>query len=148
MSDTKSLAALNKTKDSITQIRKHLQPYLELVHRYHQQQHDSGSISHTTRNEQQKIEQYQITEAETAIALSIGTLRFMAERLKGKKDKVVNCSSNSPNKNGNNSEALRMELDRIRKTLMELRKLKKKITKSSLTESASLEKNRKKKKMI
>mmetsp|Transcript_23771 Transcript_23771/g.29953 ORF Transcript_23771/g.29953 Transcript_23771/m.29953 type:complete len:202 (+) Transcript_23771:49-654(+) len=132
-----ALQSLKKTNESLKKIEETLKPFLDLVDRFHRQHSDSGigidgggsSSSNPTNDKHSKqVELYQITEAETAIALSIGTLRYMACRLKGQKS----------NKNKKN-DPLRMELDKIRKTLVELRKLKKKM-KIDLNTSANEDK--------
>mmetsp|Transcript_11997 Transcript_11997/g.13946 ORF Transcript_11997/g.13946 Transcript_11997/m.13946 type:complete len:198 (+) Transcript_11997:214-807(+) len=136
------LTPLKKASEAIKQINDTLSPFLLLLDRYynqHSQDNDhnnnnnnnnnissnSSSSSNkkknnhenedqTTTNTNNVIDAYQIKEAEAAVALSIGTLRYMAFRLKGQ--------SNGRKKN----DPLRMELDKIRKTLVELRQLKKK----------------------
>lgn len=129
MSESSSLVPLKKTYESLKKIQETLIPFLELVNRYYQQQKEinggGGSLlsKDTDSVQGKKIELFQITEAEAAISLSVGTLRYMAFRLKGQK---------SDGKN----DPLRLELDKIRKTLVELRKLKKKIS-SSKNDSTS-----------
>ena len=110
-----SLSALQKTFDSLKKIQESLNPFLNLVsNKKYQQQHEQyDDDDNTTNNSKKQNDLYQITEAETAIALSIGTLRYIALRLKG-------------NDSGKD-DPLRMELDKMRKTLVELKKLKKKI---------------------
>ena len=108
MSSKTSIRSLQKTHESLKQIQERLEPFLDLITQYDEQQSEENNKT---------IDLYEITEAEAAIALSIGTLRYMALRLRGKK------SSDESGKN----DTLRMELDKIRKTLVELRKLKKKI---------------------
>jgi hypothetical protein len=125
MSTKSSINALQKANDSLKGIKETLIPYLQLLDRYHRQQ--QNAISNENEGNGSKIDRYQITEAETAISLSIGTLRYMALRLKGMK------SSNGSTKN----DPLRMELDKIRKTLVELKKLKKKIKPTTKNKSKS-----------
>ena len=110
-----SLSALQKTFDSLKKIQESLNPFLNLVsNKKYQQQHEQyDDDDNTTNNSKKQNDLFQITEAETAIALSIGTLRYIALRLKG-------------NDSGKD-DPLRMELDKMRKTLVELKKLKKKI---------------------
>lgn len=118
MSTKESLVALRKTFESLKQIQETLKPFLDVVHKYHEQQKNGKLDSNRNLGQSSKqVELFQITEAETAIALSIGTLRYMALRLKGRKG----------SKGDGKNDPLRLELDKIRKTLVELRKLKKKI---------------------
>ena len=114
MSTEESLAALKKTHEAVKKIKESLEPFLDLLNKYRQQQHISIESSNIVGNASKKIELFQITEAEAAVALSIGTLRYMALRLKGQKSSGKN-------------DPLRIELDKMRKTLVELKKLKKKI---------------------
>lgn len=114
MSTKESLAALKKTHEALKKIKESLEPFLDLLNKYRQQQYSSIESSNIVGNTSKKIELFQITEAEAAVALSIGTLRYMALRLKGQKSSGKN-------------DPLRIELDKMRKTLVELKKLKKKI---------------------
>ena len=138
MSNETSLLPLQKTCESLKKIQETLTPFLDLVDRYNNQQQTAGTNNKDKdKDNDQKIDLYQITEAQAAIALSMGTLRYMALRLKGQKSK-----------GSAKSDPLRMELNKIRKTLVELRKLKKKIkpTNSSSNGNSSSSSSSKKRK--
>ena len=107
MSTKNSLAPLKKTQNAVLQIRKALTPYLKLLKRYH----DAQTNTNNTPSSSEPMDMFQITQAEAAVALSIGTLRFIAARLKGQ------------NTGKGKNDPLRMELDKMRKTLVELRML-------------------------
>ena len=109
------LLALQKTQKAIKNIQKALQPYLKLLKTHQDAQ--NGTLTPTKSSSSTPTPTLaQVTEAQAAVALSIGTLRFMAARLKGQ------------NRGKDKGDALRMELDKMRKTLVELRKLTPKTT--------------------
>jgi hypothetical protein len=117
MSTKESLAALKKTHEALKKIKETLEPFLDLLNDHRHQKRGTNESSSSIENTSKKIELFQITEAEAAVALSIGTLRYMALRLKGQKS-LTSDGKNDP---------LRIELDKMRKTLVELKKLKKKV---------------------
>jgi hypothetical protein len=134
MSSTNSLAPLKKTQNAVLQIRKALTPYIKLLKRHHTQRTGSTSSNTTgTGTTEKPIDKFQITEAEAAVALSIGTLRFIAARLKGQ------------NKGKDKNDPLRMELDKMRKTLVELRGLETRVKGSNKTNGAGTGAGNKKK---
>jgi len=111
MSDESALAPLRKTNESIQQIKETLMPFLNLLDKYNNQEQDSNANANKHANEFDKQE---IVEAEAAVALAMGTLRYMAHRLRGEE------------RGKTNNDPLRMELDRMRKTLVQVKALGKK----------------------
>lgn len=112
------LLPLQHTMKSLRKIKDSLAPFLDLLKRHNLQVKKSSSLSsfprsphHNSRENQ--LNEHQVAEAQAAIALSIGTLRYMAARLKGLS---MGQKKNDP---------LRMELDNMRKTLVAVQKLKK-----------------------
>ena len=123
------LQPLQKTQKAISKIQQTLQPYLNLLQTYqnaHSKRKASSSSTTTATTNQRIPTLHQVTEAQAAIALSIGTLRFMAARLKGQ-----------TNRGTMKGDALRLELDKIRTTLVELRKLAPPNTVMTTTTSSS-----------
>ena len=125
------LKQLQKSNEAINQIKTAIDPYLQLL------QESSSSTSSTTtttttttssssnsitnvtnpnrltgKKRPRELSANQITEAQAAIALTIGTLRYMAARLQGL------------NRGKDKNDSLRMELDKMKKTLVKLRGLK------------------------
>ncbi len=114
MSDEASLIPLKRTRESLEKISSNLAPFLALLDRYYNQNDNSnGERSGGKNDNREKIDKQKVTEAEAAVALAIGTLRYMAARLKG--------SAKGQRKN----DPLRLELDKMRKTLVALKKLDK-----------------------
>jgi|AntRauTorckE5430_2_1112549.scaffolds.fasta_scaffold01558_3 hypothetical protein len=120
MSDKAALAPLKRTNGSIQQIKQTLIPFLNLLDKYHNSEKTS-----------QTFDKQQIVEAESAVALAMGTLRYMAHRLKGEergKDK---------------NDPLRMELDKMRRTLVQVKRLQKPEMKTSSEEKVGSASKRK-----
>eukprot|EP00979_Chaetoceros_neogracilis_P001111 scaffold197_cov268-Chaetoceros_neogracile.AAC.26 len=120
MSDKAALAPLKRTNGSIQQIKHTLTPFLNLLDKYHNSEKTS-----------QTFDKQQIVEAESAVALAMGTLRYMAHRLKGEergKDK---------------NDPLRMELDKMRRTLVQVKRLRKPEMKTSSEEKVGSASKRK-----
>jgi len=117
MSDKKALEPLKKTHQSLLQIKETLTPFLILLDQYHNQTSDLYKSSNNPTYSKQEI-----AEAEAAVSLAMGTLRYMAHRLKGE---IKGKKKNDP---------LRMELDKMRKTLVQCKSLRKE-TKSSSSKS-------------
>ena len=109
MSDKKSLQPLQKTHESLQQIKTALTPFLTLLHEYHHQSSDSSQIK--------QFDKQEIAEAEAAVSLAMGTLRYMAQRLKGQ-------GQSSKNKKKKQKDPLRLELDKMRRTLVECKSLR------------------------
>jgi hypothetical protein len=112
MSIEKSVQPLHKALDAIESIQQALSPFLDVLNDYNTTKNEKRSYYDTTTNKTTPSKKYsiqQVIEAQTAVALSIGTLRYMAARLKGQ------------DKGRNKNDPLRMELDKIRKTLVTLR---------------------------
>jgi regulator of replication initiation timing len=99
-----SLRPLKRTRESLDQISTCLTPFISLLDRY------NSSVGRRNDN-LSEFDTNKIAEAKMAVALSMGTLRYMAARLRG--DKI---EKNDP---------LRIELDKMRKILMEFNSLQK-----------------------
>ena len=118
MPNNDALIPLQRTSECLNKIKENLTPFLELLDRYHNQQRNgTGSSSGTSnssgkKKDAVKFDKQEITEAEAAVALAMGTLRYMAHRLKG--------NARGQNKN----DPLRLELDKMRKTLVAVKKLR------------------------
>ena len=104
MSDEKALLPMKRTNESLKQIKATLTPFLTLLDKYHNQ---------TSETSKSKFDRQEIAEAEAAVSLAMGTLRYMAHRLKG--------HSKGKKKN----DPLRMELDKMRRTLVQCKGLRK-----------------------
>ncbi len=104
MSDEKALLPLKRTSEALKQIKVALTPFLILLDKYHNQ---SSETSKSTFDKQD------IAEAEAAVSLAMGTLRYMAHRLQGR------------SKGKKKNDPLRMELDKMRKTLVQCKGLRK-----------------------
>ena len=125
-----SFDALHKTISALKEIRTSLIPFIQVL-----KDDDVGSTNNksdspskkkkrsrdnnTNSNDKQLLTPHERAEAKAAVALAIGTLRYMGNRLKGKDE---------GRKKG---DPLRMELDNIRSLLVQLRKLEKKDNKST-----------------
>jgi regulator of replication initiation timing len=114
MPNNDALIPLQRTSECLNKIRENLTPFLELLDRYHnQQKNGNGSSSSASKKKGAvKFDKQEITEAEAAVALAMGTLRYMAHRLKG--------NARGQKKN----DPLRLELDKMRKTLVAVKKLR------------------------
>jgi len=120
-----SFDGLHKTISALKEIRTSLIPFIQVL-----KDDNDGSTNNkldspskkkkrsrndnTNSNDKQLLTPYERAEAKAAVALAIGTLRYMGNRLKGKDE---------GRKKG---DPLRMELDNIRGLLVQLRKLEKK----------------------
>jgi hypothetical protein len=104
MADEKALLPLKKTSESIKQIKKTLTPFLKLLDKYYNQ---------SSLDKRKEFDIQRIAEAEAAVALSIGTMRYMAFRLKGQE------------RGKKKNDPLRMELDKMRKALVQVKSLRK-----------------------
>lgn len=106
---------LHKTIESLKEIRSALLPYVRLLNasgRRKRKRHDDKIIDEDACTT--SLQQHQRAEAEAAVALAIGTLRYMGARLRG---------SDVGRKKG---DPLRIELDKIRGLMVSLRELEKK----------------------
>lgn len=103
--------ALKKTKRALQQIHVHLQPFLERAcETTPQAQAKARRVGATVLPHQQ---QYQRGLAQAAVALSLGTLRVIGARLRGKEE---GKAANDP---------LRLQLNQCRKVLVQLQQKKK-----------------------
>jgi len=120
-----SFDALHKTISALKEIRTSLIPFIQVLkddgNGSSRNKSDSASKKkkrsrndNINCNDKQLITPQERAEAKAAVALAIGTLRYMGNRLKGKDE---------GRKKG---DPLRMELDNIRGLLVQLRKLEKK----------------------
>ena len=105
-----AIEALQKTIESITSIKTALVPFLKVLKNDNQ---TSSKKNSNIRSNNEQLSPYKKKEADAAVALAVGTLRYMGQRLKGldrgrKKD-----------------DPLRQELDKIRGMLVSLKALKK-----------------------
>lgn len=128
------LQPLHKTLHALKEIRSSLLPFLKLLQddADAQQSADDKKKSNNMSNKngtstkQQQLTPHKRAEAEAAVALAIGTLRYMGSRLKGL------------DRGRKKGDPLRKELDQIRGLLVSLRKIeseeeKKKKNDSSFT---------------
>lgn len=102
------LEALNRTRNALQTIQTSLQPYLNSLRRQQQQE----NIGELTEGEP--------AETNIAVSMALGTLRYMAARMKG-----CHVKSNDP---------LRVELDKMRDILKQVRKVNKKNNSSACSE--------------
>lgn len=114
-----SIDPLNKTIESLKQIKSALLPFVRLLKHddmRKQRRRRSKSDDGTKDDEQQQqqlaaLNPRKRAEAEAAVALAIGTLRYMGARLRGQ------------DRGRKKGDPLRAELDKIRGMLVSLRKL-------------------------
>jgi hypothetical protein len=135
MSDESALLPLQQTHESIVRIKQTLDPFLSILRNYHCKCNNKDKIKkkndkqskpavENSRKEIQSswtVDYHKIIEAEAAVALAIGTLRFMAFRLKGQ---VRGKKRNDP---------LRMELTKMKEMLSQVQALRKEEDESSHT---------------
>lgn len=128
MPNNDALKPLQRTSECLNKIKENLTPFLELLDRYHNQQSNGNGSGASNVNgkkkEAIKFNKQEITEAEAAVALAMGTLRYMAHRLKG--------NARGQKKN----DPLRLELDKMRKTLVAVKKLRRDDSKKDDTKKA------------
>lgn len=123
MSDDSALLPLQQTHESIVRIKQTLDPFLSILKNYHKKCNKTNS---TNKNENldsshfgiqplsNLVEYYKVIEAEAAVALAIGTLRFMAFRLKGQE------------RGKKKNDPLRMELKKMKEMLSQVQALRRK----------------------
>mmetsp|Transcript_11016 Transcript_11016/g.23869 ORF Transcript_11016/g.23869 Transcript_11016/m.23869 type:complete len:216 (+) Transcript_11016:267-914(+) len=113
MASSSDLVPLRKTVEALKGIREEIRPFLRVI-----ENADRGSSGGGEASGQQGagggIDQHTLAEARTAVALAVGTLRHMGARLGAKAGGIGSGRKNDP---------LRMELDRMRKVLVTLRKI-------------------------
>lgn len=95
---------VERTIKSLKTIREELAPFLKIL----QEEHNRDSFG---SNEPSPVDPQQLAEAEAAVALTLGTLRYISSRLSGKKVDA----------------GLKMELDKMKKVVVRLMKKKKQI---------------------
>ncbi|KAL3797277.1 hypothetical protein HJC23_004569 [Cyclotella cryptica] len=117
--DDESLAPLHKTIDALTKIRSALLPFLKLLKDDNSRRSQSAGLDGSPTKKRSKpdsdkspnLDAHRRAEAEAAVALAIGTLRYMGARLRG---------LDEGRKKG---DPLRVELDKIRAKLVELKQI-------------------------
>ena len=105
MASEDDLLPLQKTLDSVEAIQKCLVPFLHIIQEQKSRHGNCNEYVHSN-----DIPRHEKTEAQAAIALALGTMRYMNARLQG-----IDCSQPD--------HPLRMELDKMRRALVELRKV-------------------------
>ena len=106
MATPAALKALEDTQKALRDIRQKVQPLLQILR--------------DNDNEDSRHDADVTAQAHAGIALTLGTLRFMAHRLRG-------------NKAGGTSDPLRLELNRMRQLLVKVQKKAKPTAKTTAT---------------
>jgi hypothetical protein len=124
------LQPLHKTLHALKEIKVSLMPFLKLLQDDHDAKKtiadDDRKKKHTTtQKKKQLLTPHRRAEAEAAVALSIGTLRYMGARLKGLD-------------RGRKKDELRKELDQIRGLLVSLRKIEGEVEKKKRNNDSSV----------
>lgn len=127
------LQPLHKTLHALKEIRSSLLPFLKLLQddADAQQSADDKKKSNNMSNKngtstkQQQLTPHKRAEAEAAVALAIGTLRYMGSRLKGL------------DRGRKKGDPLRKELDQIRGLLVSLRKIESEEEKKKKNDSST-----------
>ena len=131
------LQPLHKTLHALKEIRSSLLPFLKLLQddadaqKSADDKKKSNNISSSkneTSTKQQQLTPHKRAEAEAAVALAIGTLRYMGSRLKGL------------DRGRKKGDPLRKELDQIRGLLVSLRKIESEEEKKKKNDSSSTSK--------
>ena len=113
-SPKKAVSSLQKTQKALEGIRRELIPFLKKLS-------DSSNMNDSKGSKE--YYNFERAEAEAAVAMALGTLRYMFARVKGKPS-----SKNDP---------IRMDLDKTRKIMMDLQNLKKEQKKDSSCSTGS-----------
>ena len=106
MASSTELAPLRKTVDALKEIRKQILPFLRVI---------ESSENDDDGDDDSKHDPHTLAEARAAVALAVGTLRHMGARLGGR----------GGGGTGDKNDPLRLELERMRKMLVTLRKVDK-----------------------
>ena len=99
---------MRKTVDALKEIRKQIQPFLRVI-----ESSDASGDNDDDTSSSRKHDAHTVAEARTAVALAVGTLRHMGARLGGR----------GGGGSGDKNDPLRLELERMRKMLVTLRKV-------------------------
>ncbi len=130
------LQPLHKTLHALKEIKVSLMPFLKLLQDDHDAKKtiadDDRKKKHTTTQKKKLLTPHRRAEAEAAVALSIGTLRYMGARLKG---------FDRGRKKG---DELRKELDQIRGLLVSLRKIEGEVEKKKSNNGSSVKEDQSK----
>ena len=128
------LQPLHKTLHALKEIRSSLLPFLKLLQDDADAQQSAddkkknnniSSSKNETSTKQQQLTMHKRAEAEAAVALAIGTLRYMGSRLKGL------------DRGRKKGDPLRKELDQIRGLLVSLRKIESEEEKKKKSDSST-----------
>jgi hypothetical protein len=124
------LQPLHKTLHALKEIKVSLMPFLKLLQDDHDAKKtiaddDRKKKQTTTQKKKQLLTPHRRAEAEAAVALSIGTLRYMGARLKGL------------DRGRKKGDELRKELDQIRGLLVSLRKIEGEVEKKKSNNDSS-----------
>ena len=127
------LQPLHKTLHALKEIRSSLLPFLKLLQddadaqQFADDKKKSNNMSNKngTSTKQQQLTPHKRAEAEAAVALAIGTLRYMGSRLKGL------------DRGRKKGDPLRKELDQIRGLLVSLRKIESEEEKKKKNDSST-----------
>ena len=121
------LQPLHKTLIALKEIKSSLLPFLKLL-RDDDNAHKSADEKNSSKNEthsKQQLTPHKRAEAEAAVALAVGTLRYMGSRLKGL------------DRGRKKGDPLRKELDQIRGLLVSLRKIESEEEKKKKNDASS-----------
>ena len=127
------LQPLHKTLHALKEIRSSLLPFLKLLQDDADAQQSADdkkrnnniSSKNETSTKKQQLTPHKRAEAEAAVALAIGTLRYMGSRLKGL------------DRGRKKGDPLRKELDQIRGLLVSLRKIESEEEKKKKNDSST-----------
>jgi hypothetical protein len=116
MSSNNAISTLEKVTESIDAIQEQLLPFLDVLRKHTVQEQQSSADSSRSKSTSSSaafvhsndISRHSKAEAQAAVALALGSLRYMDAKLRGS-----NCSQD-PN------HPLRVDLDKIRKALVDL----------------------------
>ena len=111
MSSEADLVPLRKTVDALREIRSALVPFLKLLRRGDGRGAGGGGVGGQKNGGDGATDPARLAEARAATAVAMGTLRYMAARLKGQ------------DRGRKKDDPLRMELDKMRRLLVTLRGL-------------------------
>jgi hypothetical protein len=136
MSDDTALLPLQQTHESIVRIKQTLDPFLSILKNYHKKCNNKSNSTNKNENLDSShfgirplsnlVDYYKVIEAEAAVALAIGTLRFMAFRLKGQE------------RGKKKNDPLRMELKKMKEILSQVQALRRKEDEDSNEKDACL----------
>eukprot|EP00555_Chaetoceros_dichaeta_P005487 CAMPEP_0198252746 /NCGR_PEP_ID=MMETSP1447-20131203/3226_1 /TAXON_ID=420782 /ORGANISM="Chaetoceros dichaeta, Strain CCMP1751" /LENGTH=178 /DNA_ID=CAMNT_0043938119 /DNA_START=42 /DNA_END=574 /DNA_ORIENTATION=- len=125
-----TLKPLNETLKALNKIKTSLFPFLHILDRHHNNNNPTTRRPYGNDDDDDDYDVHQIAEAHAAVALSIGTLRYMANRLQGRRNTTADDDDDDDDdeedagdESKTKQDPLRMELDKMRRTLVEVKKL-------------------------